>query len=149
MKAPFVDRLMGRRIVTPRGCWETTYAPQPNGYTKVTVDGRPGVWLHRWAYEEFVAAIPRGLHVMHKCDNPACWNPSHLTVGTHLDNMRDMAAKGRRKGLRAVARQDACAQGHDLTDAANVKVCSNGKRRCRPCSVAYLREWRARNGENN
>lgn len=49
----------------------------------------------RFAWEWYVAPIPKGLHVLHRCDNPLCVNHHHLFLGTYRENVQDMVAKGR------------------------------------------------------
>jgi hypothetical protein len=35
------------------------------------------------------------MFLLHKCDNPPCFNPEHLYEGTGKDNCRDMFLRGR------------------------------------------------------
>lgn len=73
-------------------------------YGMLWVDGKQWV-ASRWAWTQANGPIPPGMMVLHRCDNPPCWNPEHLFLGTAADNMRDRDAKGRtakgdRQGLR-------------------------------------------------
>ncbi len=83
------------------GCWEWNLALNPNGYGKVQIK-RAGhvvaIAAHRISYELMIGQIPAGLCVCHHCDNPACVRPDHLFLGTQMDNMKDMQAKGRSSG---------------------------------------------------
>lgn len=49
-----------------------------------------------WEHEN--GPIPVGMLACHHCDNPPCCNPAHVFIGTHKDNARDMARKGRARG---------------------------------------------------
>lgn len=81
------------KVNKSEGCWVWTGASR-HGYGDFWYQGRH--WVANqvsWMWEQ--GPIPNGLHVLHHCDTPLCVRPSHLFVGSHSDNMADMARKGR------------------------------------------------------
>lgn len=56
---------------------------------------------HRVIWEKKNGPLPKGMCIMHLCDNRACINLKHLKLGTYSENIRDMHQKRRwcdRKG---------------------------------------------------
>jgi len=78
-------------------CWIFGMLGHPERTDRNTYARFKGLPAHRWAYKVSVGPIPAGLLVCHRCDVPKCVRPDHLFVGTHMDNMRDMVAKGRQR----------------------------------------------------
>jgi hypothetical protein len=78
-------------------CWVWTGYCLPFGQGTIRIGGRSGRHhpAPRIAWELEHGPIPDGLWALHKCDNASCVRSSHLFLGTHVDNMADMKAKGR------------------------------------------------------
>lgn len=96
--------------VQDNGCWysENHLDITSNGYRRirwgVPVAGvSPKFRLHRFVYEFFKGPIPDWGVICHRCDDPLCFNPDHLFLGTHRDNARDKILKGRQKTVRGEA----------------------------------------------
>lgn len=85
-------------------CWEWR-GPTMSGYGYLTQDGET-VLAHRALYRMAYGPIPDDLLVRHKCDNRLCVNPRHLLLGSTIDNVRDMDARGRR----AIGGRHGCAK---------------------------------------
>lgn len=64
------------------------------GYGQIKMGGRMS-YAHVLQWERHHGPVPKGMYVCHKCDMPACIEPSHLFLGTMADNLADMRAKGR------------------------------------------------------
>ncbi len=102
---PLADRFWAK-VKKSKKCW--LWAGSTRGVSKKygAVGGGPGLGMvsaHRVSYELHYGPIPKGMCVCHKCDTPLCVNPKHLFLGTHSDNMRDKAQKGRAPALRGEA----------------------------------------------
>lgn len=84
---PTIEEVMGRGKLSVDGCLEWQGALQKQGYGSVKFSRKH--WLvHRLSYAYTHGGIPKGLQVQHLCNNTKCFNPSHLTVGTHTENIR-------------------------------------------------------------
>lgn len=80
-------------------CWEWKGGRTPKGYghffTSKYSSLKGEAIAHRVMFILENGEIPKGLFVLHKCDNPPCVNPNHLYLGTVNDNSRDMVERGR------------------------------------------------------
>lgn len=65
------------------------------GYARIQGDdGR--IWqAHALAWTHRNGPVPKGMILMHLCDNPRCCNPDHMKIGTHKENAEHKMKNGR------------------------------------------------------
>jgi hypothetical protein len=111
-------------------CWEciSHYSkPRTNGVNAIY----PAIYkekkkqlISRLIWELDHGPIPRGMLVLHRCDNPSCIKPSHLFLGTDKDNTQDCLRKGRFTPLRGEA------NGHHKLSSSDVEKIRKSKLSC-------------------
>jgi hypothetical protein len=103
---PIARRIENLSVRTETGCRVWTGCRTIGGYGQIGVirNGRQRKLLvHRLMWEITRGAIPAGLDVLHRCDTPPCFEPSHLFLGDDLANNRDKVSKGRQARLKGEA----------------------------------------------
>jgi hypothetical protein len=129
----------------PLGCWlwtGPTLGREVCDYGRLFIGDDGGgryVLAHRWSYEHFVKPIPDGLEIDHVkdrgCSSTLCVNPAHLEPVIHKVSVARGEAPSAQHG-----RKECCSQcGGPYTDY-------EGKRQCRPCTNARMREWMRETG---
>lgn len=104
-----IEYMASRMVTTPSGCHEWDGNHNNRGYGRLIHQNR-AVLAHRMWWTLNRGPIPKGVGVLHRCDNPPCCNIDHLFLGTQKDNIADCAKKGR------------CHQKISISDAQRVRA---------------------------
>ena len=111
-------------------------AKNQKGYGLRSINNKTKL-VHRLEWEKYNGPIPDKLKILHKCDNPSCYNIDHLFLGTQQDNINDMLDKNRQGNQLKTH----CCNGHEFNDE-NTYI-YKGARTCRVCNrISHSKHYR-------
>jgi hypothetical protein len=129
-----LERLLDRTILEPTHpelgtCWRFTGTTTPYGRIAKAQDS----YTHRLGWKLLRGPIPEDKELHHRCGVYACWNPDHLQMVTHAENL-------------AFKRKMHCKHGHPLSGDNLRTNPRTGARGCRACLRENQRRLRATAG---
>jgi hypothetical protein len=140
-------RMAARMLRKPCKIWEGLLFE--NGYGRITSGPNRGKRIHRVVWEEEYGPIPRGLMVLHQCDRPACYEITHLKLGTHKQNMQDRV--DRLTGSRGIKTNTAKLSEEEVYEIRSLSDDGLSSRKIAPmfgisqvmvCLIARRKSWR-------
>ena len=87
------DKLRHFSLPNEKGCHIWQGLKNRDGYGRIGLGRNKHFFAHKVSWKNSFGPIPKGMCVLHTCDVPSCINPDHLFLGTHEQNMGDMAQK--------------------------------------------------------
>jgi hypothetical protein len=129
-----LERLVDLTVLGPTHlelgtCWLFTGTTTPYGRIAKAQDS----YTHRLGWKLLRGPIPEDKELHHRCGVYACWNPDHLQMVTHAENL-------------AFKRKTHCRHGHPLS-GDNLRIDPRtGARVCRACLRDNQRRLRATAG---
>lgn len=119
------EKLNKYKKINEKGCWIWIGSSMYDGRGQIRIENKlylvPRLILH--LYKKF--NLEDKLHVLHKCNIPACFNPDHLYVGDDSDNIQDR--------YKRYGRVTHCRQGHEYTKE-NTLINQFSIKLCKTCA---------------
>lgn len=134
----WILKQLEKKTVQINGCWLYTGGSKTtDGYRRIKIEGKY-IGIHRLSAYIFLKLDLSNNEQLanHKpiCSSKVCWNPEHLYVGTHLQNIKDYLAAGHYN-----SKKTHCKRGHKL-----ILSLSSGKRYCNECAAMRTAKSKAK-----